>query len=466
MMSKRIVGGLVLVLILAGSARGEVVATARSPEGIFSEFRVVLDAVGAPVAVANFMGLVDGSQRWVDPETGALRGGEGDAYYDGMGFDWNAGSVLRGGLREVTGTNGVAEYAGKPGYTIPSEVGASGWNEVEEGTLAMVERIPTWPGMRAWLGWELDVMHSGGGELALFLTNGVAAWTVFGHVAAGDESGLRALAERVAANEGTAVAVEWTVDASDATEEELAALAEGRSALPEAQWIEARQGVGGMSWGMPGKSWAKTAACTNLLGEWSEREWWDDAEARDVGWEAFGLEGPMGFAWERFAGVRYPQMGRPPLQGKWLVGVDHTGKRMQYWLDFDGGTGMWASVESGTITEGGFVSHVEQVRETANSLRVWFSVGQNILFYWFGVVGDDVGEGRFQSAQVTLQGSTRDSGTYEWEEGWGDAGENGAKKLSRRLSRKGESQMPILGRRVAEGEKAGDGGGRGRGAGR
>ena len=69
------IGCLVLVL-MCGASYGEVVATARSPKGEFPEFRVELGALGQPVAVANFAGLADGSQAWVDSEDGALLGVE------------------------------------------------------------------------------------------------------------------------------------------------------------------------------------------------------------------------------------------------------------------------------------------------------------------------------------------------------------------------------------------------------
>lgn len=419
---KKVYLGWMVVALSAATARGDVVATARSPEGKFPEFRVLLDVEKAPVAVANFMGLADGSQRWVDPETGWVRGGEGDAFYDGMVFDWNAGSVLRGGLRGVEGTDGGVGYTGRPGYTIRSEVGAGGWSEVDEGALAIVERIPVNGGLSAWLGDELDVMHSGGAELGLFLTNGVVPWTVFGHVAAGDEAGLRALAVAVATG---ATAVEWSVDTGSMTEAERAALEAARGVLPVARGIETRLDGTGLAWELSGKSRLGIMTSTNLMAGWTYQQgMWNEGEEKlklGVGWGDLGLGGEQGFA--AFTEVENPAMAGDEMSGKWIIGVEHTEQTVQYWLDFDGGTGIWATVEGGTVKENGLVGDVRAARETANSIYVQMSIGMNIRFYWFGVVDDGAKEGWFQAAQISLGFGgepEKDSGRFEWSEGWGE----------------------------------------------
>ena len=432
---------LALALALALCARGEVVATARSPEGKFGEFRVVLDAVGAPVAVANFMGLVDGSQAWMDTEEGWVRGGEGDAFYDGMVFDWNAESVLRGGLRGVMGTNGTVAYTGEPGYTIRSEVGASGWNAVEEGSLALVERIPSANGvltaeLQGWLKNEVDVMHSGGGEVGLFLTNGMVPWTVFGHVPVEDKEGLRQLAAAVAEEPAE---VRWEVDAARMTEAERAALETARTELPSAHDIETRLNATGPEWTWSGKSRLWYTLSTNLMAGWHYLNLWNEgtgSSTLNVAWANLGwrepdgnivaLERPQGFA--SFAEVEYPAMGGEPLSGKWKIGVEHTGQAMQYWLDFNGnpsgGTGIWAKVEGTNVTEVGRVSGVFSQRETGNSICIRFFLGMSIRFYWFGVEKEGVTEGWFQEVQVEVDEGGKiyeDSGPYEWTRGWGEA---------------------------------------------
>lgn len=438
-----LVGG--AVVWASVTAWGKVVATARSPEGKFPEFRVELDAAGTPVAVANFMGLVDGSQRWVDPKTKLVRGGEGDGFYQGMVFDWNAGSVLRGGLKGVVGTNGTVEYTGRPGYTIRSEVGTNGWNTVDEGTLAYVERMPVEKWLQGWMGWEVNVLNSGGGELGLFLEAGLVPWTVFGHVAAGDEEALWALADAVAAG---VTAVEWSVDTVGMTEAERSALEKAKAELPVVEGIVARvNGGGGVEWEVSGRSRLMVSTATNLVTGWKgiEEGWNEGTEETGIGavWEELGLRGGTGFA--SFAEVRYPGMAGAPLEGKWRIGAEHTDKRMQYWLDFNGGTnggtGMWAQVESGSITAAGTVTNVTCERRTANSLLVTFSMGAGVPYYWFSVATNGAMEGRFQSVQVSLGGAEKDSGTYEWAEGWGET----EKAVVRRLARKGESEAPRLG---------------------
>lgn len=435
------IGGVFVVLgmVLGATAHAEVVATARSPEGKFPAFRVVLDAEGAPVAVANFMGLLDGSQRWVDPETGLVRGGAGDAFYGGMVFDWNAGSVLRGALRGVVGTNGTMEYTGRPGYTIRSEVGTNGWNTVDEGTLAYVERMPVEEWLQPWMGWEVNVLNSGGGELALFLEEGIVPWTVFGHVAAGDEEGLRQFADAVASG---VTAVEWSVDTERMTEAEASALGKAREELAVVEGIGARTSKKGVAWEVSGRSLLMISTTENPETGWNGDEgvWNEGTEEKgfDVGWEELRLEGRMGFS--AFAEVRYPGMTGVPLEGKWRIGAEHTDKTMQYWLDFDGGTGMWAQVESGEITAAGTVSHVTSSRATANSLLVTFSMGAGVPYYWLSVVADGLAEGRFQSVQVSPLGTDKDSGRYEWAAGWGET----EKAVVRRLARLGESKAPTL----------------------
>lgn len=450
-MGKAIV--LAAMAVLAAAAHGEVVATARSPEGKFPEFRVALDAVGAPVAVANFMGLVDGSQAWLDPVTGGVRGGADDAFYTGMVFDWHAGSVLRGGLKEKE-RKGIVEHTGGPGYTIRSEVGASGWNEVKEGTLALVERIQTLDGALigdSFAGWfggaEVDVMHGGGAELGLFLTNGVVPWTVFGHVPEQDKAGLRGLAEAVGRG---ATEVRWAVDASGATAAELSALAAARAELPMVHGCATRLTAAGPEWEWSGKSRLWYSLSTNLLSGWHPLPLWnegDEPSTMDVPWANLGwkeedetyvvLDGPQGFA--SFAEVEYPAMAGEPLAGKWTIQVEHTGQTMQYWLDFNGawggGTGIWAKVEGTNVTEVGNVSGAFAARETGNSICVRFFRGMTIQYYWFGVEKEGDTGGRFQSVQIEVgEGGLeeKDAGTYEWVAGWGKEAETHAAMAGQR----------------------------------
>ncbi len=442
----------------AATAQAAVVATARSPEGLFSEFRVELDVERAPLAVANFMGLVGGSQGWVDPESGWGRGGKGDAFYDGMVFDWHMGSLLRGGLREET-RGDITEHTGGPGYTLRSETGESGRSEAGEGTLAPVGRIPVDDGaltriLASWFGdvSEVDARHSGGAELGLFLTNGVVPWTVFGHVLEEDKAGLRALADAVGKG---ATEVRWEVDTSRTTAAERAALDAARAELPRVHGTETRLYERGPTWNVPGQSRWWVSASTNLTAGWHLLDMWNEEAGPmtfSVPWENLGwrepdgsdvaLNGRQGFA--SFPVAEHPAMAGAPLGGKWTIEVvDGAGERMKYRLDFDppsgesGGTGTWEKLEGTNVTASGQVRDVFSARETANSICVMFFLGNTIRFYWFGVEEDAVSAGLFQATQLVVDlggGVTIQtiSGTYKWEQGWGKA----AKAVARRLAKK------------------------------
>ena len=390
----------VAVLALGwGSAHAEVVATAGSPEGKFAEFRVVLDAVGAPTAVANFMGLADGSRTWLDPETRAVRGGAEDAFYKGMVFDWNAGSMVRGGLRAVAGTNGAVAYTGGTGYTVMGK-GEHSRDAVSVGSLVLLEE---------------GGPHSGGGEVALALTNGTTPWTVFGQVKAGDEAGLRELAAAVSER---ATEVEWSVDASGATEEERAALETGKAALASVRGIQTRPEGSGPEWELDGKSLLGISTTTDPVGGW-KFQWgmWNEGEEIQglaVDWAGLGMGDGRGFA--AFLEVTHPKLTGKPFGGKWRIGVEHSDRQMQYWLDFDGGTGVWAVVESGVITDSGRVSGIRTWRETGNSVFVFFGMGLTANYYYFGFAEEGAMEGRFMSKQQYTVW-TEDWGRFEMAEG-------------------------------------------------
>ncbi len=93
------------VLLAAGAASGAMYADFSTSLGTFT---VELDALNAPRAVANFMGLADGTQTWRDPVTGAVRGGApGNSFYDGLQFYSTIGGfALLGGLRPYSRSDG------------------------------------------------------------------------------------------------------------------------------------------------------------------------------------------------------------------------------------------------------------------------------------------------------------------------------------------------------------------------
>ncbi|MFM8927617.1 MAG: peptidylprolyl isomerase [Rhodoluna sp.] len=76
--------------------------------------KVNLFGLHAPMTVANFIGLADGSKEWVDPKTKAPIGGK--SLYTGTIFHRIiAGFMIQGGDPEGTGMGG-------PGYNFKDEI--------------------------------------------------------------------------------------------------------------------------------------------------------------------------------------------------------------------------------------------------------------------------------------------------------------------------------------------------------
>lgn len=397
-------------MVLTGApARAEVVATARSPEGKFAEFRVALDAVGAPAAVANFTGLADGSRKWVDPSWGRVRGGDGDSFYGGGVIDMEDATCVRGGLRAIPDGEGGMKYEGGPGYFVPGK-GEEGWTVVEEGSFALVEN---------------DGPHSGGGELALFVTNGVTPWTVLGKVPEADLAGLRELAARVQG--GEAVGVEWEVDASGATAEEKAALEAGRALLPEAIGMESRVAAGGagLTFEWPGRSRLLIFTSEELTGGFAAvGDGWRMAEepgTEGLTWGALGLTGSRGFV--TLAGATQPKWTGQKFTGKWWMGLEYPDHQEEIWWDFgDGsgkGTGLVAVVEGGAVTATAKFSQASSWRETGNSIIAYYGRGVIGYYHYLGFAEEGAQRGRFMYRLLKyLDEVGRTWGTFEMEEGW------------------------------------------------
>jgi len=110
-MAKGMMGAAVLLL-----AQG---AVAQLSNGLYAafdtsmgSFTARLDYAEAPVTCANFAGLAEGSQHWIDPETGSVRS---DPFYDGLIFHRVITNfMIQGGCPLGNGTGG-------PGYAIPDE---------------------------------------------------------------------------------------------------------------------------------------------------------------------------------------------------------------------------------------------------------------------------------------------------------------------------------------------------------
>ncbi len=117
-----------LLLVFFASAHrgcGQILADFQTSMGAFT---CELKYVESPQAVANFVGLAEGSRPWVDPATGAVR--TGTPYDNGVKFHRViAGFMNQSGSRNGLGTDG-------PGYTFRDEV-TNGLTQSAAGVLSM-----------------------------------------------------------------------------------------------------------------------------------------------------------------------------------------------------------------------------------------------------------------------------------------------------------------------------------------
>ena len=99
-------------------------AAAPASDGLFATFSISRNGVSvgeiicqlefeqAPLTVANFVGLAEGTSAWIDFRTGSILR---QRFYDGIAFHRvEAGFVIQAGLPEGLGDDG-------PGYTFPDE---------------------------------------------------------------------------------------------------------------------------------------------------------------------------------------------------------------------------------------------------------------------------------------------------------------------------------------------------------
>jgi len=125
---------LFFILMLSGIARAQL------PDGLYADFDTSmgsftcrLDYVEAPLTCANFVGLAEGSQAWIDPTSGAVRN---DPFYTDLIFHRVITNfMIQGGCPLGTGTSG-------PGYTFPDEFVPSSVHYAAAGTLVMANSGP------------------------------------------------------------------------------------------------------------------------------------------------------------------------------------------------------------------------------------------------------------------------------------------------------------------------------------
>ncbi|NCD21904.1 MAG: peptidylprolyl isomerase [Spartobacteria bacterium] len=401
------------VWLAAGAASGAIYADFSTSLGTFT---VELDALNAPRAVANFMGLADGTQTWRDPVTGVARGGAaGDAFYDGLQFYSTVGGfALLGGLRPYSGSDGH-EYWEGPGYTILDET--TNGEGLVRGVLAMP---------------EFKGPHSGGGELALLLTNAPdlsSGWTGFGAVTGAGMAVVQAVVNSVTGGSGRVVA-QIAIRDEEMTPAETAALTAAQAELPIVEAMplgfsrESNVTTRASFWSAA-KSRACLSAISNLpVGAWSvlpgdwntgTNEVWMDIPLAFIP----GVATQLGFLYGSQA--VYPKMTASLFPEKMRLGAVHTEMDMQYWLDFAGGTGMWARVEGGVPVQNGTVDYVGQGLETANSVHLVIFIGWTAYHYWLGFDEAGATSGRFYCEWwfMNAELSGTDNGTFAFEEGWG-----------------------------------------------
>ncbi|HUF60833.1 MAG TPA: peptidylprolyl isomerase [Verrucomicrobiales bacterium] len=149
------------LLLLAGSlpSRGQESGLFSRFETSHGTFRARLAFEQAPLTVANFTGLAEGTVAWVDPRNGRVRR---DPFYDGLLFHRVVpGFVVQAGSPGGSGADG-------PGYTIRDEFVPS-LRHSRAGVLSMANSGPNTNGSQFFITLDstpwLDDVHSVFGEI-------------------------------------------------------------------------------------------------------------------------------------------------------------------------------------------------------------------------------------------------------------------------------------------------------------
>ena len=163
-----------IAMMVSGVLRAELA------DGLYAEFDTSmgsftcrLDYAEAPLTCANFVGLAEGTQSWIDPETGAVRN---DPFYDGLIFHRVITNfMIQGGCPLGTGGSG-------PGYPFPDEF-STNLTHYAAGILSMANSGPDSNGSQFFVTltdtpW-LDEVHSVFGEVI----DGMGVVTNIGSVA-------------------------------------------------------------------------------------------------------------------------------------------------------------------------------------------------------------------------------------------------------------------------------------------
>jgi len=152
---------LLLVFIASASCgNSQILADFQTSMGAFT---CQLNYVASPQAVANFIGLAEGSRPWVDQATGSVR--VGVPYYNGVIFHRViAGFMNQSGSRNGLGTDG-------PGYVFRDEV-SNGLSNSTAGVLSMANSGKNTNGAQLFITVAPQLFLDGG-------------YTIFGNVTSG-----------------------------------------------------------------------------------------------------------------------------------------------------------------------------------------------------------------------------------------------------------------------------------------
>ena len=156
----------VLALLSSAWIRAAEPATAPLPDGLYAEFTTPRGVIvaelyfqKAPLTVANFVGLAEGSKEWTDPRTG--RKGK-TPYYNGTIFH----RVIDGFM--IQGGDPLGQGTGGPGYKFADEFHPQA-KHGKAGVLSMANAGPNTNGGQFFITLDptpwLDNKHSVFGEV-------------------------------------------------------------------------------------------------------------------------------------------------------------------------------------------------------------------------------------------------------------------------------------------------------------
>lgn len=348
---------------------------------------------------AAFLGLAEGWIDWLDPQTGGAKHGE--RYFGGTAVNW----IYKDG-------DGNAVLVGNLGRPFTDGDGNRNWNN--GAGIELLDDIPEAAGLPAR---SVAMVQQQGpltidGRWAVMLENADeyfgGRWSRIGTVVS-NWGVVETLAGRTVDENGW---MEAPVEVTDVRVhgdggEIDAWRAESRGTWPTATRVEARTTVSGIFWPLPAHSRFKTKTAESLLGGWETPEWWNEGDAREVSWDAFGLDGTSGFAAGSFSAVSYPELGGPTVTGKysfrveWEMGPGETNQVYQYDLDVGADTGMVWQLDWETqshVVRSAALDQIVVRLGGARSTLVSFVIGAwwQIPYYWLASPEKDAPAGRYR----------------------------------------------------------------------